>query len=174
MSNEMIRHVVRTLIILLIQVLVLKRLSTGTSWLWLYGSIFLYPVVVLLLPFRLSRHFVILLGFAVGLLMDIFYDSIGVHAFALTATAYLRGHILTYMEPRGGYQITMSPTHYSMGLNWLITYTALLMAGHLLVYYTIEIFTFVYVGKILLKALVTFFLSMVVIMGFHLLFNPKK
>ena len=30
---------------------------------------------------------------------------LGVHAFALTATAYARGLLLSYLEPRGGYQL---------------------------------------------------------------------
>jgi rod shape-determining protein MreD len=174
MNQESIRHIIRAILLLLVQVLVLKRISLGSSWIWQHGDIFIYPLIVLILPFRLSRHYVILAGFVVGLIIDMFYDTIGVHAFALTATAYARGLLLTYMEPRGGYQLTMSPTQFAMGLNWLLTYTALSMIIHTFLYFTAEIFTFVYIGQILLKTIITFFLSMVVVMGYHLLFNPRK
>jgi hypothetical protein len=173
MNTESIKHIIRAVLILLVQVLVLKRIGLGSSWVWMHGNIFIYPVIVLLLPFRLSRHYVIVIGFLLGLLIDMFYDTIGVHAFALTATAYARGLLLSYLEPRGGYQLSMSPTQYSMGLNWLVTYTSLCMAIHIFLFFTAEIFTFVYIGQILLNSLVTFFLSMVVIMVYHLLFNPK-
>ena len=42
----------------------------------------------------MSRHYVTILGFCIGLMIDMFYDTVGVHAFALTATAYARGLML--------------------------------------------------------------------------------
>lgn len=174
MNSESLKHVIRAVIILLIQVLILKRISLGSSWLWQHGDIFIYPIIVLILPFRLARHYAILIGFLIGLIIDMFYDTIGVHAFALTATAYARGLLLSYLEPRGGYQISMSPTQSSMGLNWLLTFTSLSIIIHTFLYFTAEIFTFVYIGQILLNTLITFFLSMMVIMGYYLLFNPRK
>src|SRR6187399_2684177 len=173
MNTESIKHIIRAALILLVQVLVLKRIGLGNSWIWLHGDIFIYPIIVLLLPFRLSRHYVIVIGFLLGLLIDMFYDTIGVHAFALTATAYARGLMLAYMEPRGGYQLSMSPTIFSMGLNWVLTFTFFTMLIHVFLYFSVEVFTFVYIGQILLKTLITLVLSMLVIMGYHLLFNPR-
>ena len=173
MNLTVIRHIIRGVLLLLLQVLVLKRIGLGESWIWEYGNIFIYPVIIFLLPFRLSRLYVILIGFFIGLIIDIFYDTIGVHAFALTATAYARGLMLTYMEPRGGYQLSMSPTLFSMGLNWVLTFTFFAMLIHVFLYFSVEIFTFVYIGQILLKTLITLVLSMLVIMGYHLLFNPR-
>jgi cell shape-determining protein MreD len=173
MNTAYYRHILRALLILLLQVLVLKRIGLGSSSIWQYGDIFIYPVIVLLLPFRLSRHYVIIIGFLLGLIIDMFYDTIGVHAFALTATAYARGLLLSYLEPRGGYQLSMSPTIFSMGLNWVVTFTSLSLLIHTFLYFTAEVFTFVFIGKILLKTLITLVLSMLVVMGYHLLFNPR-
>lgn len=174
MNSEIARHIIRGLLILIVQVLILKRLSTGSSWFWQHTDIFIYPVIILLLPIRLSRQYVTLIGFLIGLILDMFYDTVGIHAFTLTATAYARGLLLAYLEPRGGYTISMSPTRHSMGLNWLLTYTAFAYLIHLLVYYIVEIFTFVFIGQILLKTILSFILSMMVVMGYHLLFNPRK
>lgn len=168
------KHIIRALIILLVQVLIFKRMSSGNSWIWLHGEIFIYPIIVLLLPIRLARHYVILLGFGIGLIIDLFYDTVGVHAFALTAMAYARGLLLNYLEPRGGYTMVMTPTRHSMGLNWLLIYTSILYFILCSIYFTAEIFTFVYLGQILLKTLVTFLLSMLVVMGYHMLFNPRS
>jgi hypothetical protein len=174
MNTIPLKHIIRAILILLLQVLVLKRIGLSTSWLWQYGDIFLYPVIVLLLPFRISRHYAILIGFVIGLIIDMFYDTIGIHAFALTATAYARGLLLAYLEPRGGYQLSMSPTIFSMGLNWVLTFTVFSLLIHTFLYFTAEIFTFVYIGQILLKTLITLILSMLVVTGYHLLFNPKS
>lgn len=174
MNRETIRHIIRAFLFLIFQILILKRVSSGNQWLWLNGDIFIYPIIILLLPFRFSRHYVTIIGFILGIVIDMFYDTIGVHAFALTAMAYARGLILAYLEPRGGYQLTMSPTRYSMGINWLLAYTAFSVILHVFLYFTAEIFTFVYIGKILIKTIITFLLSMMAIMGYYLLFNPRK
>lgn len=174
MNRETLRHIIRGILFLIVQVLILKRISSGNQWLWLYADIFIYPITILLLPIRMTRHYVILIGFLLGLFIDMFYDTVGVHAFALTAMAYARGIVLAYLEPRGGYQLTMSPTRHSMGINWLMAYTAICVFVFVFLYFTAEIFTFVYIGKILLKTFLTFLLSMMIIMGYHLLFNPRK
>lgn len=174
MNPQVLRHIIRGVVILIIQVLILKRMSAGSSWLWLHSDVFIYPVIILLLPFRLARQYVTILGFAIGLIIDMFYDTVGVHAFALTALAYARGLILQYMEPRGGYTMTMSPTRHSMGLNWLLIYTAVAYLIHVFLFYTAEIFTFVYLGQILLKTVISFLLSMLTVIGYHMLFNPRS
>ncbi len=173
MKPDAPKHIIRGIIILLVQVLILKRMSSGSGWLWVHADIFIYPIIILMLPIRMTRHYVTLLGFGIGLIIDLFYDTVGVHAFALTATAYARGLLLSYLEPRGGYTMVMSPTRHAMGLNWLLIYTAISYGIHCFIYYTAEIFTFVYVGQILLKTLISFLLSMIVVMGYHLLFNPR-
>ena len=174
MNRDVIRHIIRGILLLLFQVLILKRISSGSQWLWLYAEIFIYPLIVLLLPIRMSRHYVTIIGFLIGLVIDMFYDTVGVHAFALTAMGYARGIVLSYLEPRGGYQPTMSPTRHSMGINWLMAYTGILILLHVFLYFTAEIFTFVYIGKILMKTIITFLFSIMAIMGYHLLFNPRK
>ncbi len=173
MNNTVFRHIIRVVVLIIFQVLILKRIGLGTSWLTLNGEIFIYPLIIFMLPFKLFRHYVILIGFFVGLTIDMFYDTVGVHAFALTATAYARGILLSYLEPRGGYQLSMNPTMRSLGLNWVLTFTALSLVIHSFLYFTAEIFTFVYIGKILLKTVVTTVLSLLVTMGYHFLFNPK-
>ena len=65
MNTTSLKHIIRAILILLLQVLVLKRIGLSTSWLWQYGDIFLYPVIVFLLPFRISRHYAILIGFVI-------------------------------------------------------------------------------------------------------------
>lgn len=174
MTNSTLRHIIRAVLLILLQVLVLKRIGLSDSWLWLHADIFIYPIIIFLLPFRMSRHYVLLIGFLVGLIIDMFYDTIGVHAFALTATAYARGILLSYLEPRGGYQLAMSPTIHSMGANWVMTFISFSLVIHTFLYFNAEIFTLVYIGQILLKSLLTTILSLLATMGYYLLFNPRS
>ena len=77
MKPDALRHIIRAILILIVQVLILKRMSAGSSWLWQHTDLFIYPVIILLLPIRMARHYVILLGFAIGLIIDMFYDTVG-------------------------------------------------------------------------------------------------
>jgi len=174
MNLDAIRHIIRGLLIFLAQIVVYKPIGLSSSWLWQNGDVFIYPLIILMLPIRMSRQYVILLGFAIGLFVDLFYDTVGIHAFALTAAAYARGHVLRAFEPRGGYQLSMTPTRRVMGLNWLLSYMAVVVMIHAVAYATIEVFTFVYIGKILIKTVITFILSMIAIVGYHFLFNPRR
>lgn len=174
MNRDTVKFIIRGLLLFIIQVLVLKRVGLSSQWLWQHGQFFIYPLILLLIPFRVSRHYVILAGFIIGLFTDLFYDTLGVHAFALTGMAYARGILLAWLEPRGGYQLSMSPTQHSMGLNWLLTYTAVSYFIFCFLYFIAEIFTFVFIGQILLNTLTTFVLSMLMVMGYHMLFNPRK
>jgi hypothetical protein len=109
-----------------------------------------------------------------GLTVDFLYDTLGVHASAAVFTGFIRASILKMLEPRGGYNMTYSPTVRMMGVGWFAQYTAVLMFAHIFFYYSVEAFTFVYIANILVKTIVSFIASMAFIMIFQLLLNPKE
>ena len=76
-------------VILLIQVLLLNHIN-----LWGYATPFLYIWLILKLPYDMPRGLVITLGFITGLIIDIFCNTPGMHAFATTTLAFMRLPIL--------------------------------------------------------------------------------
>ncbi len=173
MSGLVIINGIRFVLLLLVQVLVLKRLSPGIES-FNYIHILLYPLFVMLLPLRTPQALVLGLSFLLGLLVDIFYNSPGVHAGASVFTGYLRGIVLHQLEPRGGYNVNFSPTKARMGSRWFIAYAALLMVGHLLFYFSLETFTFAYFGDTILKTVFSFFTSMGFVVAVMFVFNPES
>ena len=170
-NNAIITNAARFLALLLLQGLVLKRISLGWDGI-LYFNVLLYPLFIMLLPFRTPRTAQLLLAFALGLLLDFFYDSPGVHASAGVFTAYIRPLVLRRIAPRDGYNINHSPTARRLGWTWFITYASIMLTAHLFFYFSVEAFTFVYLGMILLKTLFSFILSMVFILMVMGVFNP--
>ena len=171
MSSAVFTSVIRFVALLLIQVLILKRLSFPLTD-SIHLNIFLYPLFIFLLPFRTPQTAILLLAFFMGLGVDYFYDSFGVHASALVFTAAIRPFILARLSPRDGYNLTHSPTMKRMGFSWFLTYISLLLGIHLLWYFSVEAFTFVYIGDILLKSVSSFVVSMTFIFMVTFLFNP--
>lgn len=163
-----IKHLFRAAIILFLQVLVLMKvdLSFGN---FNFISIFLYPLFIMSLPINIPRGFLFFLAFAYGLLIDIFYNSPGVHASSLLFTALFRGVVLKFLEPFEGYTNTSRPSIVGLGFNWYILYAALMVFFHAFVYFSVDAFTLIYFFEIVMNSVFSAILSLIVIIIFDLL-----
>ena len=114
------RNIIRGIFILFIQLVLLKRIDI-TFGEFNYIHFTVYPLIIILLPYKTSRTIVIGIAFLLGLFVDLFYDSIGVHAAAATLTAYLRIYILNMISPVEGYGKD-ALTSFVYGLPWFLCY----------------------------------------------------
>lgn len=173
MTSSTFINGLRFLGLFLLQVFVFKRLSTGWEWDGiLYVNVIIYPLFILLLPLRTPKAAVLGLAFLIGLSVDLFYDSPGIHASAAVFTGFMRSFVLGWLVPREGYNVNYSPTRKRMGMPWFFRYSAILMAMHLFWYFSVDAFTFFYFWDILIKTIYTYITSMVVILMIMLIFNP--
>ncbi len=172
MNNATLIHIGRFIGFLIFQVFILKRLSIG----WegpVFFNFILYPLFIILLPLRTPRVVVLSAAFAMGLLVDMSYDSLGVHAGASVLTAYIRSWVLGWLEPRDGYNVNHSPNKARMGAPWFFRYASLMMVLHLLFYYSLDAFSPVFFVDILLKTLYSFPLSMIFVIIVTYIFDPE-
>ncbi|MBL7847643.1 MAG: Rod shape-determining protein MreD [Cyclobacteriaceae bacterium] len=77
-------------------------------------------------------------GFLLGFGIDIFYDSLGLHALSLVLVAYVRNYWLTTITPQGGYDAGEGPTLASNGLQWFLVYSLPLLFIHHAVLFFLE------------------------------------
>ncbi len=173
MNRIDLRTILRSLIVLVIQVVLLKRidLSIGS---FNYIHLFLYPTLIMFLPIKTPRVLLLILALAFGLVIDVFYDSIGVHASALVFMAYSKKFVLQLLEPVEGYNVDQSLSFNKMGFLWVISFTAILLFLHLAWYFSVEAFSFVYFKDIIFRTLSSFVASFVLIALFLLIYNPKN
>lgn len=127
---------------------------------------FVYVGFVLLLPLDISRINLMLIGFATGFAIDVFYNSLGTHMAATTLLAFVRPLWINAITPRGGYENVSGPSLKSLGLTWFLTYAIPLMALHLIVVFFIEaggfhLFLFV-IFKVLASTLLTVFVLVLI------------
>ncbi|MCU0469990.1 MAG: hypothetical protein MUF58_15450 [Arcicella sp.] len=118
---------------LLLQIFFVRQLV-----LFNYAFCFVYIASITLLPFETNRITLILLGFLSGLTVDVFYNTIGANAAAMTLIAYLRPSIISLLTPQRGYDERQTLSLNSMGLTWFITYTATLTVIHHFVLFLLE------------------------------------
>jgi len=171
MNKLLTANIWRLAIVLFLQLMLLKQISFDLSILS-YMQFLIYPVIILMLPVKLDRTLTLLIAFAIGITMDMFYDSPGVHAAATVTTAYLRPFLLAWMEPYEGYNVRESPTIEKLGFRWYAVYLAALLLTHLLLYFSIEAFSFVFIGDIVLNAIISFIPTYMIIMLGMFLFKP--
>ena len=173
MSNVVMTQIVRFITLVLIQVLLLKNLNPGGEG-FNYIHLIIYPLFLILLPLRTPHTVLVFLGFLLGLSIDIFYDTWGIHASAGVFTGYIRPFVLSLFEPKGGYNINYSPTKRRFGINWFLGYCSTMLFAHLFFYFSVDAFTFYYIDKILLRTISTFFISMIIILAYKYTFDPEE
>lgn len=137
MINEVIRNSLRFILLVLLQVLIVQNIHLGA-----YVILFPYILFILLLPFEIPKLLVMFIAFCTGLVIDMFYDTAGIHAAVCTLVGYSRHYILKVLAPREGYDAGQSPTIQSMGAVWFITYSATIIFIHHLFFFYLEIFRF--------------------------------
>ena len=137
MISELMKNTGRFIVLLLLQVLIVKNINMGR-----YFIFFPYVLFILLLPFNTNKSLVLLISFIYGLLIDLFYDTQGMHASACVFMAFARGFVLKLLSPREGYDESHRPTLAYMGAAWYISYALLLIFAHHLVLFYTEAFSF--------------------------------
>lgn len=121
------------IIYLLLQVIFIRHWALfDVAFCFVYISVFLF------LPITFNVLVVMLIGFGYGLLVDIFYDTMGIHAASCVLLGYMRPVITSWIKPSGGYDANTKPMLSYMGAQWFITYTLLLTTVHHLPLFFIE------------------------------------
>jgi hypothetical protein len=146
MSRSGIMQFVSFFIYLLAQVVLMKSLVLFNS-----AFCFIYIAFILFLPIETSILMLMGLGFLLGFMIDIFYDSLGIHTATLVLLAYIRNYWLARITPQGGYEAGEGPTLSMNGLQWAVIYTFPLILVHHSVLFFIEAGGFSLFGHTLLK-----------------------
>jgi len=118
---------------LVFQVLVLKNLV-------LFGSAFcfLYVTYIVLLPLDLKTIPTLLISFFIGMGVDLFYDTLGIHTAAILVIGFIRHRWLLVLVPPGGYDDDLQPSLLNMGFGWFLSYSIPLVLIHHTLFFYIE------------------------------------
>jgi hypothetical protein len=117
----------------LVQIFFLKNLA-------LFGQAFgfLYVLGILVLPSSIRTVPLLIIAFFLGLTLDVFYETIGMHAAAATAIAFVRPLWLKATSPTGGYDEAETPSLPEIGIGRFISYAFPLVFLYSLVFFTAD------------------------------------
>src|SRR5690242_16797386 len=137
MIVKIFQNVFRFVFLVLLQVLLLNHIQWSG-----YINPYAYVIFILLLPVETPRWLLMLAAFVLGITIDMFGNTGGMHAAASVLLAFARPRILKLIAPRDGYESEIRLTPYVMGFKWFITYITMSVLIHHFAYFYIEAFRF--------------------------------
>ncbi len=137
MIKLVLSNLFRFLFLLLIQIVVFNNIGIFNM-----VNPYLYVLFIILLPLDTPLYLLLSLSFLMGLSVDTFSNTGGIHAAACTLIAFMRPLILLIITPRGGYEHQSVPNLRNMGIQWFLAYSITLVLIHHLVLFQIEVFRF--------------------------------
>ncbi len=157
----------RFIILVLVQVLLLNNINFLG-----YINPYLYILFILTFPFNGNKSLLIVLSFLLGLTIDLFGDSGGVHAAACVVIAYLRPVILKF-------SFGVSYEYNSIKINNVefvqrLIYVGIMVLLHHIVLFSMEIFNTNHIILVLKSTLISGIFSIILIMSSISIFSKKS
>lgn len=167
MNSTLIVNVFRFILLLAIQVVVFNNMNF-----YGYVSTFPYILYIILFPVNGNKTALVVSSFLLGLVLDMFSNSGGVHATACLILAYFRPYIFKF-------SFGLSYEYQTVKLNDILTperFSFLLIATllHHLVLFTLEAFEFSFILEVLLRTLLSSAFTLLLSITIIYLIKPNK
>ena len=157
------KQIGRYIIVMMLQVLLFDQLQ-----LWGVCHPYVYILCLLMLPITLPHSVEMLIGAGVGLVMDVFCNSLGVHMAACILIMFIRPYLIGSIvndKDRLNEQISLR----AIGMEALIKYVVILVLVHHLTVFFLAAWSWHHIGFVLLETLVSSIITILVIIGFNIL-----
>jgi rod shape-determining protein MreD len=169
MINSIFVNFFRFILLVLLQVVVLNNIQLGG-----FINPYLYVLFIILLPFETPNALLLLLSFLLGLSVDMFANTMGIHASACVFMAFCRPYILKLIAPRDGYEAESQPTIKNQGLRWFVVYITFLVFLHHTFLFYVEVFRFSEFFMTLLRVVLSSALTIILVLMSQYLFYKAK
>ena len=160
MTRTIIINAIRFIGLVFVQVFLLKNIT-----LYNLSIPYLYILFILLLPFKTPNILLFLLAFLMGITIDAFYDTPGLHASACVLLAFVRILFISITVQKDGFDNEPEPTLSIMGFRWFFTYALILTLFHHFFLFNLEVFRWSEIqytfSRFILSSIFTVFLMLV-------------
>lgn len=147
--SDWLKYIGIFIMLLFLQVLLFDNLH----WLGLVHP-FIYIWAIILLPIELPRWLQMLIGAAIGMVMDLFTHAPGIHMAGCVMIAYLRPLLVAgVVQDIDRLKGAVTSDTIGMG-NWM-RILAILVAVHHIIVFMLEAFTFAHFGFTLLQIILS-------------------
>lgn len=165
----LIKYGLYTVILILLQILLFNYVSLGV------GLVpFVYVLVILLLPNDIDNWMLLIFSFILGLLIDIFSDTMALNAASVLFMAVFRPLVIKLLAPDEGFVPDTLPSIKTFKVGKFVIYISVLVFVYQLVYHILDIFNISKIGIVLLKTIINTFQTVSFMIIIHLLLLKNK
>ncbi|WP_394906892.1 rod shape-determining protein MreD [uncultured Mesonia sp.] len=165
--NTILKHSIRFILLVLLQIFIFNKIN-----LFEFVNPQVYIIFIILLPFNLSHAWVMLLSFLLGLSLDFFDDTGGMHAAACVFAAYIRPFLLRFAFGIS-YELNTLKLNQTP-VTQRLSYIGLVILTHHFVLYLLEYFNLERMLDVLEKTIYSSVLTFLFIILITLIFKSKK
>jgi hypothetical protein len=168
--SDLLRNIVRFILFIGLQVVVLDNIPP----LHRFIVPIIYFLFILWLPFSVSRFWLLVIGFLLGLSYDYFKYTPGLHAAACVLIAYIRPFMVSLLTPKESSEFNYrEPSSKAMGWAPYTVYVFVLTLLHHGYLHFLQLLEFGSVIDFIFKVIATTGISMLMILTAEILF-PRK
>lgn len=156
-----LEHIIRYIAVFLLQILLVNNLH-------FMGVVnpCIYIFALLTLPAEMNKLWQLLIGFATGLVMDIFCNSMGVHTIACTSMMFARPYLISWLVQEDE-RLVGTITANTLGWETFMKYVAFFTIGHHMLVFLFAAFTFHAFWLTLLQIIFSSLLTILLILGWE-------
>lgn len=167
MNSIVAKNSIQFVLLVLVQALVLNHINFLG-----YINPFIYILFIILYPVKNNRMLFIVISFLLGLSVDMFSDSGGIHAAASVTLAFIRPAILKSVF--GALYEHQTIKFSQTAFNQLIVYIFLMTVIHHLIMFSLEIFNISQIILILQKTLFSSIFTIILCILVTIIFSRKS
>lgn len=169
MNRKLIGNIARFVVLALAQVFIFNKVMVSG-----YVNPMVYVLFILMLPYDIKGFQLLLLAFLMGLTIDFFMHTPGMHALASVTLAFLRPGVIRLVGKKDDVEPWQYPNVRDSGSAWFLAYTVILVFLHHLMIFYLEVFRLDEFLRTFLKVLINTALSTLIIMLIQFLFYSRK
>jgi len=143
--------------LVLIQVLIFNQVQFSG-----FFNPYIYVLFIILLPLSTPRYAILILAFLLGLVIDIFSNSLGVHSAATVFAAYVRPLVIRLISNREDDRSDYPGLNQNK-LSWFINYVFIIVFLHHTMLFYLEVYTFANFFNTLYRVILSSLFSIIVI-----------
>lgn len=157
MIRVLIKYTIMFVSLVLAQVLIFNQVQFGG-----FLNPYVYVLFIILLPLSTPRYLVLLLAFAIGFIVDVFSNSLGVHSAATVFVAYIRPLVIRLISNREDDKNDYPGLHQNK-LIWFVSYVTFMVLMHHLLLFYLEVYTVANFFNTLYRVILSSLFSIIII-----------
>lgn len=163
-----LKYLIHVLCLLVIQFIIMDNIQLHS-----YIYINIYILAIYILPYKLKKASILIIGFLLGLLIDLGNNTMGIHAAATTFIAYLRPKLLMFTSNREQIDDIQGAQKIS-NFGWFFKYVVISTLAFNIVLILTEAFTLAGFGVSLLRIMFSTIASCFFILLYYFIALKKK